>query len=381
MSDPTVATPVAEKYLRLHLCRDVGPIRTANLLRELGSIDAVLAAGFAHLTGVCRVGPKVAEQIVRGRDQVDVGGELARAGDCGVRIICLEDADYPPALRTITDPPSCLYVRGGLQRSDVVALAVVGSRRCTRYGAEQAERFGALLGGAGLTVVSGMARGIDSHAHRGALAAGGRTIAVMGCGLCHLYPPESGELAERIARNGAVVTELPMTVAPDARNFPPRNRIIVGLSLGVLVVEAAKRSGALISARLATEYNREVFAVPGQVDRPHSVGCHGLIKTGGAKLTIDLIDILEDLGETGRVLLSGLSAEGPDAESTARPSAELNEHERRIVAGLGDEPATMEALCEATELPPATVASVVTGLMLKGALRRVGGDMYERINA
>ncbi len=375
MSDRSVASPVARKYLRLHLSRGVGPIRMAALLRELGGIDEVLAASTASLERAERVGPAIAKAIRSVRDE-DVDAEIALAERRGARILCLEDDDYPRPLKTIPDPPTCLYVLGRLTPEDAIAMAIVGSRRCTRYGAEQAERFGGLLGGAGLTVVSGMARGIDSHAHLGAMAAGGRTIAVMGCGLCHLYPPESGELAERIARNAAIVSELPMEVTPEPGNFPPRNRIIVGLSLGVLVVEAAKRSGALITARLGSEYNREVFAVPGQIDRPHSVGCHNLIKTGAAKLTTDLDDILEELGETGRVLQSP-GATAPE-QAEPRPLPSLDDRERGIVAAIGDEPATVDAICDATGLSPAVVAALLTGLLLRGVVRRVGGDMYER---
>ncbi len=402
---PDLASQSAKNYLRLHLCPGVGPIRFAGLLRELGDIDRVLGASAAELARVEKIGPKVAEAIVRERGRVDVEGELALAEARGVRILCLADDAYPRPLRMIDDPPACLYVRGELRPTDAVALAVVGARHCSRYGAEQAERFAALLSHAGLTIVSGMARGIDAAAHRGALSGGGRTIAVMGCGLCHLYPPESAEFAERIVENGAIVSELPMNVAPDSKNFPPRNRIIAGLSLGVLVVEAAKRSGALISARLAGEYNREVFAVPGRIDLPQSEGCHELIKTGGAKLVTKLEDILEELGEAGRTLMASTTESSrlghrPDqmASSTSgdRPSPtsadpasdsqqeptlfrpQLSETESRILGALAEEPMTAEALCEETALAPAQIARSLTTLQLKALVRRVAGDQFER---
>lgn len=374
---PTIS-PVGEKYLRLHLCEEVGPIRFSNLLRELGDIDAVLSAGAGRLKGVKQVGETVTSNILRGREESDVAGEIELARRHGVRILCLADEDYPPALRAIPDPPPCLYVQGEIKRDDALALAIVGTRRCSHYGREQAERFGALAANAGLTVVSGMARGVDTCAHNGALAAGGRTIAVLGCGLCHLYPPESVELARQIVEHGAIVSELPMRVAPDAKNFPPRNRIVAGLALGVLVVEAPLRSGALISARLATEYNREVFAVPGRVDTPHAEGCHQLIKIGGAKLVAGLPDILEELGEAGTTLMEQLRSEEPASPRPAGVLAALNDNEKAVLATLGAEPLTIEDICERCELPPQRVAATLTGLQLKGAVRRVEGDSYRR---
>jgi DNA processing protein len=374
MSRP--CSPIAEKYLRLHLCEDVGSIRFANLLSELGGIDAVLSAPLAQLTRVDKVGEKTARNIVRDRDSSLAQEEVQIAGDEGVRILCIEDDEYPVALKNISDPPACLYVRGTLQREDALALGIVGSRTCSRYGAEQSERLAGLAAGAGLTIVSGMARGIDTYAHRGALAARGRTIAVLGCGLCHIYPEESADLAARIAANGAIVSALPMRISPDAKNFPPRNRIIAGLSLGVLVVEAAKRSGALITARLASEYNREVFALPGRVDGPLAEGCHQLIKTGGAKLVTCLPDILDELGAVGQTLsVRDESAIGPVLQQASLDATEL-----RILSAMGTEAVGAEALIELSDLPAAKVASLLTGLQLKGAVRRVGSDLYERVS-
>ena len=390
-----IASEAALKYLRLHLCSGVGPIRFARLLTELGGIDAVLEAGEARLAGVEGVGPKTAQSIVRGRREAAVEREVELAAQHGARILCLADEEYPAILKKIDDPPACLYVRGTLEPTDGLAVAVVGSRHCTRYGTEQAERFGALLAGAGLTVVSGMARGIDAAGHRGALTAGGRTIAVMGCGLCHVYPPESVDLALRIVERGALVSELPMNTAPDASNFPARNRIIIGLSLGVLVVEAAARSGAMITARLASDYNREVFAIPGQIDRPNSEGCHELIRGGAGKLVTQLSDILDELGEAGRLLAQGAAeksdaglfggnGDGVGAEAGASASAEvamiaaLKPDEQTLYDAFGVESHSLEGLCELAAIPPARVAAALTGLQLKGAVRRAGGDRYER---
>lgn len=376
MPPPAVASPAAEKYLRLHLCPEVGPIRVANLLRELGGIDAALSATHRQLCGVRLVGEKVAGHIVRGREEADVRGELELAAEHGVRILCLVDHDYPAILRHIPDPPTCLYVRGTLVPEDGLALAIVGSRHCSRYGAEQAERFAALAATAGLTVVSGMARGIDTAAHRGALASQGRTLAVIGCGLSHLYPPESADLAAAIVERGALLSELPMRVPPDSKNFPARNRIIVGLSLGVLVVEAGQRSGALISARLANEYNREVFALPGRVDTPQSEGCHDLIKHSSAKLVTRFEDIVEELGTAGVGL--AVPVTGEDRHPPPVAAVRLERHEARIAEILAGGSLSIEELCETAGLTPAEVAVALTGLQLKGVVRRLLGEVYER---
>ncbi|HKQ47465.1 MAG TPA: DNA-processing protein DprA [Phycisphaerae bacterium] len=378
MSSQPVASPLAEKYLRLHLCPEVGPIRFANLLRELGDIDTVLGAGVSRLMAVEKIGQKVAGNIARERDSARVTEEIELAGRYGVRILCLADEEYPPPLKKIEDPPACLYVKGTLTRNDLLALGVVGSRHCTRYGAEQAERFAALAAHAGMTIASGMARGIDSAAHRGALAASGRTIAVLGCGLCHIYPPESGELAEKISAAGALVSELPMGVAPDSKNFPPRNRIIAGLSMGVLIVEAARRSGALITARLASEYNRVVFAVPGRIDTASAEGCNDLIKTGAAKLVMGLPDILQELGDAGAALMSAFAPPEERGEVVAQRSLPLDEAEKTVLAAIVGEPLPIEGVCEESGLPPARVAAVLTSLQLKGVIRRLPGDLYER---
>ena len=381
MSSLPVITPLAEKYLRLHLCPEVGPIRFANLLRELGDIDTVLGAGVTRLMAVEKIGQKVANNIARERDSARVAEEIDLAGRHGVRILCLADDDYPPPLKKIEDPPACLYVKGTLTRKDMLALGVVGSRHCSRYGTEQAERFAALAAHAGMTIVSGMARGIDSAAHRGALCAVGRTIAVLGCGLCHIYPPESGGLAEKIAASGAMVSELPMGIAPDSKNFPPRNRIIAGLSMGVLIVEAARRSGALITARLASEYNREVFAVPGRIDTASAEGCNDLIKSGAAKLVAGLPDILQELGEAGAALMSAFAPPEEPGKVVEQRSLPLDDAEKTILAAIVGEPLPIEGVCEESGLPPARVAAVLTSLQLKGIVRRLPGDLYERRNS
>ncbi len=379
MPSTLVASSTAQKHLRLHLCSGVGPIRFANLLRELGGVEAVLGASVARLSSVERIGRKLAEDIARDRDRADVETELRLAASRRVRILCQEDDEYPLLLRRIDDPPVCLYVRGTVTRRDAMALAIVGSRHCSRYGAEQAERFGALAANAGLTVVSGMARGTDSCAHRGAIAAGGRTLAVLGCGLCHIYPPDASDLAEEIVSQGALLSELPMEVPPDAKNFPGRNRIIAGLALGVLVVEAARRSGALITARLAAEYNREVFAVPGRVDSIQAEGCHTLIKAGGAKMVTGLEDVLEEFGPAGAAMIEAGAPQTAVHDPATALQVAMDEYELKVFEALESGPAAIEGLCEGTGLPPSRVAVALTGLQLKAAIRPVEGDAYERV--
>ncbi len=402
MESSQVCSEICRKHLLLHLTSGIGPIRLAALIAELGDIDRVLAASHRELTRASGISDVIAERVIRGRNEIDVDAEIALAAGRGARILCLADHDYPAALRRIDDPPTCLYVRGTLEPEDAVALAIVGARHCSRYGAEQAERFAALLAGAGLTVVSGLARGIDTAAHRGALDAGGRTLAVLGCGLCHLYPPEAEALAERIVARGALISELPMEVAPDSKNFPPRNRIITGLSLGTLVVEAARRSGALITARLAAEYNREVFAIPGRIDNVSAEGCNDLIKSGAAKLVTRLEDVLLELGDVGAVLMgveaktpaqpslpfddsesndpTGSPSNQPAAESMAAPAriAKLTPQEELTFTQLDSDALTIESICEIVALPPGQIAAALTGLQLKGLIRRVRGDLFER---
>jgi DNA processing protein len=382
MSHRAVASDLAQKYLRLHLCPEIGSIRFRNLLEGFGTIDAVLSAPQSALMSVEKVGENAARSFVSHRNQVDVEGQLNLAQKHGCRIICLADEEYPAALRMIPDPPPCLFVKGSLLKEDTLSLGIVGSRHCSRYGAEQAERFGALVAGAGMTVVSGLARGVDTYAHRGAIAGGGRTIAVMGCGLGRVDERDADGLPAKIIDHGAVISELPMDIPPDAKNFPPRNRIIAGLSLGVLVIEAARRSGALISARLANEYNREVFAIPGRIDAPYSEGVHDLIKMGGAKLVTCLPDILAELGETGALLMPPPFSTTPDKTSQDQPGLfEAESPQSRILSVLSDEPLTIDAICEASGLQPSQVASTLVSLQLAGRIKRHAGDIFEKIGA
>ena len=284
-----------ERLILLNLIPDVGSTPLRRLLDQFGDLDRVWQAGVRELRQVEGIGPLLAQRIAAGcRNERLVGEEVALAQRAGVRIVTLEDADYPTLLREIPDPPLVLYVRGTLPDPAAPAVAIVGSRHASRYGVEIAERLAYDLALRGLTVISGLARGIDGAAHRGALKAQGRTLAVLGNGLSRIYPPEHEPLAKQIVEQGAVISEYPMQMAPLAQNFPRRNRLISGLSLGVVIVEAAQRSGALITADMALEQGREVFAVPGPITRRTSQGTHHLLKQG-ARLVTSAEDILEEL--------------------------------------------------------------------------------------
>lgn len=371
------ASEVAVKYLRMQLARNVGPITLRRLLDRFQTIDNVLSASAAELASVEDVGRRRADAIRRARDNEQVPRELALAAEGGVRILCVEDSDYPPLLRHIPDPPICLYVRGRLEREDALGIAIVGSRRCTHYGCEQARRFASALAGVGFTVVSGLARGIDGYSHEGALAAEGRTVAVLGNGLSGVYPPEHAGLGERVAQSGALISELPMEAAPEAGNFPRRNRIITGMCLGVIVVEAGQRSGASITARLASEYNREVFAVPGRVDSPASAGTNAMIRDGQAKLITSLEDILDELGDVGQIVKPEADTAHADA-ATVQPdmTARLSSDEKLVFDALGTEPEELAAIGTRCGLGLGKVASVLTVLQLKGMTRQLPGNLH-----
>jgi len=300
--------------------------------------------------------------------------ERALARRHGVRLVRREDADYPPRLRTIYDPPSVLYVRGGFAPEDGTAVAIVGSRHASPYGLQCAERLAYDLALRGVTVVSGLARGIDAAAHRGALQASGRTLAVLGHGLSRVYPPEHGELAERVVQHGALISEYSMETQPLPHNFPKRNRLISGLSLGVVVVEAAQRSGALITADCALEQGREVFAVPGHMASVTSQGTHGLLKQG-ARLVTSVEDIFEELRLTPE------PARQPSADARAAPAAVAHAEaaERRVLACVSErDPRYIDAIAGDSGLAAAEVSSLLLQLEMKQLIRQLPGKYFIR---
>lgn len=302
---------------------------------------------------------------------------LANAASAGIRVLTLDNEEYPPGLREIHDPPPVLYCRGEVLPQDRHAVAIVGTRRATRYGLRQTEVFARGLAEAGVTVVCGLARGVDGVAHRAAVEADGRTLAAMAGGLLRIYPPEHAELAGRVAEHGALLAEAPPNMPPMSGSFPQRNRIISGLSLGVLVIEAAERSGALITARHAAEQGRDAFALPGPIDSPASRGCHRLIQEGG-KLVMSVDDVLEEL--------EGLAALGPVVPVQRRlplaqpvpprPTPErhvFDEATQAVLDGVGREPTSVDHLVEATGQPVESVLAGISRLETAGAIRRLSG--------
>lgn len=380
MSAPSlpIATATAIQCLRLHLVQGVGPLRFRRLIEHFGSAAAVMNASRRELERVRTIGPATSEAICEKHDESIVEQEMERAAALSVRIICQADEEYPALLKEIPDAPVCLYVKGSLSPKDCTALAIVGSRRCSPYGREQAYQFAMAVGRVGMTVVSGLARGVDEQAHLGALECRARTIAVLGSGLGHLAEHQNVALAERIAESGgAIVSELPIDRPADANNFPPRNRIIAGLALGTLVVEAARRSGALITAAQTLDYNRELFALPGRVDDDFSAGANNLIKTGQAKLTISIHDILEELGHAGPDIAGNY--EQRTADTLRRVEPELSDDERLIFNTLTAEGVDLEHVCNATALPPEKISSNLTMLQLKGVVEQLPGNRFAKI--
>ncbi len=357
-----------EHLLKLTLASGIGPVTIHRLLRELGSADAVLGESEERLRKVEGVTAAHARAVREARE-IDPRPELDAAGREDVELIGYDDPRYPEQLRQTYDPPVILYVRGELVPADGVAMAVVGTRRPTHYGREQAERFGDLLARSGFTVVSGLARGIDTCAHRGALRAGGRTLAVLGNGLGHVYPEENRDLAAQVTSAGALLSEFRMDAGPARENFPRRNRIVAGLALGVLVVEAPSRSGAVITARYASEMNRELFVIPGRIDHENTAGCHRLIREG-ATLARDLDDILEEFGPLADTLAQRRreGAERADPEAPREGAQAADDVEAQILSALGPDPAHIDHICATTGLAAGKVSAALMILELKRAV-------------
>jgi DNA processing protein len=369
-----------EAYIALNMVDGIGPIRVRALLDRFLQPQAILSATRAELMQVEGVGDEVARSIASWRERVDLDGELPRIEKAGVRVLTREDAEYPRNLREIYDPPIVLYVKGAFSERDALSIAIVGSRRTTLYGQEMGRKLAYQLARVGVTVVSGLARGIDTAAHKGALQAKGRTVAVIGCGIDIVYPAENQKLANEIVeKGGAVVTEFPFGVKPDRQNFPMRNRIVSGWSLGTVVVEANLTSGALITAGQAAEQGRQVFAVPGRADSILSRGTNKLIKDG-AKLTEDVEDIL---GEFEYLLPKNVARPveaTPDSGGT-KPALRLSELEQKVMAQLGREEAAIDDIIRASGLTTASVSATLLALEMKRLVRQLPGKLYVRNSA
>jgi len=366
-----------EAWMKLRAIEGVGDHIVLALVREWQNPDAVLRASTGDLIERgCST--KLAEAIVRGPDRDAcrrIARELHDIERTRIEVRSMLDANYPPRLLMIPDPPPLLYVAGSLHASDELAIAVVGARRGTAAGRLVTERLASGLAGSGFTIVSGLARGVDAAAHRGALAAGGRTVAVLGCGLGRTYPPEHQQLRDEIEEHGAVVSELSLDAPPHSGHFPRRNRIISGLSFGVIVTEAAIDSGSLITARLAADQGREVFAVPGFVNEETSRGTHALIKEGATLVeqAQDVIDVIAPQLEPA--IRSRVSA----PRRPHVPVENFGNHERLVYDALSYEPLTVDHLLERTRLPVPSVMASLLSLELRRRVRQLPGQRYLRM--
>ncbi|MFB6273280.1 MAG: DNA-processing protein DprA [Salinibacter sp.] len=361
----------------LSLVPGVGPQRLRALLAAFDVPSEVFRASRSALTNVDGVGTQTAEAILTFDDRAAVEAEMDRAEALGAELVSPWDERFPDRLREIYDPPAYLWMRGTLPAAEAPMVTIVGTRRCTDYGRAQAHHFGAELVRRGFTVVSGLAYGVDAAAHKGALDAGGRTIAVLGSGVGRIYPQKHTALAERIAESGAVLSEYALDAEPDAPNFPERNRILSGLSLGTLVVESYSEGGALITARLSLEQNREVFAVPGAITKESSRGTNRLIQRGHAKLVMEVDDLLEELPEVTVEDPEAVDAERVTTGTGADPE-DLSGDAQILYEALSETPVHVDELCEETGLDSASALSTLLELEFKGLVRQLAGKQFRR---
>ena len=343
----------------------IGPARLAALLEVCGSIEAAWKAPIQQLkeAGLDR---RSLESLLAVRRSLDLDAAWERVVQSGVQVYTWDDAEYPENLRQVPLSPPVIYVRGDLMDEDRLAVALVGTRQASAYGREVARRLGQELAQNGITVVSGLALGIDAIAHEAALAAGGRTIAVLGSGVDQIYPLQNRKMAHAMLTQGALVSEYPLGTRPEASNFPPRNRIISGLSLAVVVVEAGQRSGALITAKFAAEQSRDVFAVPGSILQPSSAGCNALIQDGASPL-LSVADLLDQL-----------HLERASVQKEARQTIPTDPTERRLLERLSSEPIHLDEIVRESAMPAAQVSGLLAMMELKGLVRQVSSMRYVR---
>ncbi len=348
-------------------------MRGRQLLAAFGGSVAILNASRAELQKVQGIGPEIAESIATWESKIDLAGELQRIRDFGCHIVTPEQSTYPKNLREIYDPPIVLYVKGTLLENESNSVAIVGSRMTTSYGMNTARKFAFQLATLGVTVVSGGARGIDTAAHQGAMSATGRTIAVLGTGINIVYPSENAALFEKIPSQGALITQFPFNVPGGKQTFPIRNRIVAGMTLGTVVVEANLTSGALITANMAVDAGRQVFAVPGQIDSPRSKGCHDLIKKG-AKLCEGVEDILSEF----EYLFPPSTRQSPSTTTGEFPTLTLSENETRVYNALSFEQLSIDEVIQGTGLSSPTVSVTLFSLEMKRLIRQLPGKMFVR---
>ncbi|MDP2683321.1 MAG: DNA-processing protein DprA [Deltaproteobacteria bacterium] len=364
-------------WLGLGQVKGVGNVTYKTLIDEFHDPETVFEAPLKRLEEIPGIGKKTAANIKSFKEWDWVEKEISLIEKQDVVFLTLRHSDFPKALLSIPDPPPYLYVKGTICKKDENAIAVVGTRIPTQYGISAAEGISRELAGSGITIVSGMARGIDTAAHRGALAANGRTIAVLGSGIDVIYPSDNKKLYEQIISNGAVVSEFPIGMSPLAENFPQRNRIISGLVKGVLVVEASEKSGSLITAGLALDYGRDVFALPGNITSFKSKGANKLIKQG-AKLVEDARDILEELSISGTGMTgAGLKPVPAVPDSLRKIQADLSSEEEKIMSLL-DEPSFIDTIIQRTGLPTQKVSALLLDMELKGLVQQQAGKQFIR---
>ena len=361
-----------EAYLALNLLPKIGPVRVRRLLDVFETPERILAAKAREILQVNGFGSDLAETIANWESKIDLTRELRRISEEKLTLLTQEDALYPKLLRQIHDPPLVLYVRGQLTKKDHNGIAIVGSRHATQYGLSVTKKLAFQIAYAGYSIISGLARGIDTAAHEGALASKGRTIAVIGAGLGKLYPPENEALAEKISHQGAVVSEFPVDYPPDKQTFPMRNRIVSGWSCGIIVTEAPTRSGALITANQASEQGRSVYAVPGNIDRPTSHGCNRLIQEG-AKLIMDGADVLDDL-----MSLFPTQPLAPKLEQV-KSAVALAGDEATVYETIGTGETHVNEITERTGLPASTVNATLMKLEMKRVIKPLPGKFYVRL--
>ncbi len=368
-------------WLELRAVKGLGPITYARLINRFGSPQAILKANFSALVATGDLSPSLAQSLQKplpDHTVKEIQREIEAVEAGRFSILTLTDLQYPARLKTIADPPPLLYYTGSLQPCDQQALAIVGARKGSHAGRAFTRTLSGDLAALGFTIVSGLARGIDADAHQGALTVGGRTLAVLGCGIDRTYPPEHHTLRQQIEEHGAVLSEFPMGTSPQSFHFPQRNRIISGLSLGVIVTEATLKSGSLITARMALEHNREVFAVPGNVTHPLSHGPHGLIQQG-AKLVQKPWDIVEEilpmLEPSFRENLEGRHNEG----KTQKTILELGPEEQHLFDRIPSEPISLDELITQGSYSSSEVMSILLSLEMKGLIKQIPGLQYIRM--
>ncbi len=349
---------------------DIGPKRFYKLLEYFGSTDAAWQAKSGEISKVLNLSPKIASRLFEEKNNIIPEQELDLIHKNKINVLIIEDILYPENLKTIHYPPPVLYFKGTIVESDKNSISIVGTRKATYYGKMVAEKLSKDLALTGLTIISGMARGIDTAAHKGALSVNGRTIAVLGCGIDHIYPPENRRLAQEIQESGAILSEFPLSTLPERQNFPRRNRIISGLSLGTVVVEAAEKSGALITADFALEQGREVFAIPGNINSPLSNGSHNLIKQG-AKLVDNYQDILEEI----HVALPRKTAE----KEMVKENTSLKEEEKTIYQIITKEPIQIDEIIGASKLSAGKVSEILLSLELQDLIKEIEGKRFIKL--